>query len=157
MAFMSSDAAYAIIFDKDGNELQMEDCAAPGAVGREFKEIPLRPTYDVMTIEIRSLGADKSAFDERIKLFIGVPGDKTQGWYYTQSKIDADTPLRYVFDTSLEIPLDAFGRVIKDMTRAVPSRCQTMTMTIVGGCTGGCRPKTCNGQASCGFKAGCPC
>ncbi len=160
MATLSEDAVLAVYLDKNGREIQREVLSA-AARGRQLQnEDPdFIDPWKVMTVEINCLAKDRPVFAEQIKARLGPPG-ATGGaieWYYTLQNATDDRSLRYVFDTNHRVPLEIFAQLIKTLTTEDSSRCQTVKMVVCGGCIFPCRPKICNGKASCGFAPGCPC
>ena len=159
MAKVSDDAVLAIYLDKNGREIQWEALTDEAKTRELQQEIPVQPPYTVMTVELSCLTKDRAIFAQAITNALGPAEDVTiaRGWYYAVQNNHDDRVLRYVFDTQHEVPLHIFAEIIRAKTLEDPSRCQTVRLTVCGGCVWPCRPKTCNGKASCGWASGCPC
>ena len=162
MATPGADAVIAVYLDKSGVELCRE-VLTDQAKARELQapDPNFLDPYRVMTVEISCLPKDLPVFAEELAKpdRLGPPevDGNTIEWDYALQNATDGRCLRYVFDTNFRVPLEVFAQVIKSLTKQDPTRCQTVKMLVCGGCIWPCRPKTCNGKASCGYAAGCPC
>lgn len=156
---INNDAVVAVYLNAEGYEVQREILSEETKQSRRIEVDPdyIEP-FRVMTLEITCTADDVRSFSERISALLPPPdGDLVPGMPVYSMQFIESTKIRYVFDTQFHVPLAIFGDVIRSMVQEKSSRCNTLRMTVCGGCIAPCRPKTCNGKASCGWAIGCPC